>query len=331
MYRKYPALSEALGIRIERYKSRLSYIERLEKAGAIYAIRPEKVEAKALCMDEGKLKCFYMQGYETAETNFAAVMDYLKKFADLWLTFGTALLGTSVIGDIVKEIYSDYTPASALTLALLVIILAVYCYLSRDRKIEPYKRTRNFVGLYSAEGSGAIEADFDNGLIAREEEVIRLIQAVGYAFQAGHGLSVCLTGKSGCGKSTIIHLFEQDERTKSSFRTINYSEHYHFLSDYTFRDGLTEAGGERIVVILDQFERFFQLPAEQQESAEEVVRDLAGRGVVVHFSLREEYLARFLMRFEPDDLTRCTGTYSGILYERIPLLFQYIHLYRGRF
>lgn len=79
MYRKYPALSEALGSRIERYKSRLSYIERLEKAGAIYAIRPEKVEAKALCMDERKLKRFYMQGYETAETNFAAVMDYLRK------------------------------------------------------------------------------------------------------------------------------------------------------------------------------------------------------------------------------------------------------------
>ena len=26
------------------------------------------------------------------------------------------------------------------------------------------------------------------------------------------------------------------------------------------------------------------------------------------------------MRFDPDDLTRCTGTHSGILYERIPLL-----------
>lgn len=141
-----------------------------------------------------------------------------------------------------------------------------------------------------------------------------------YAFQAGHGLSVCLTGKSGCGKSSIIHLFEQDERSKSSFRTINYSEHYHFLSDYAGRDGLTEAGGERTVVILDQFERYFQLPAEQQERAEEVVRDLAGRGVVILFSLREEYLARFLMRFDPDDLTRCTGTHSGILYERIPLL-----------
>ena len=44
-----------------------------------------------------------------------------------------------MIGDIVKEIYSDYTPTSALTLAILVIILAIYGYLSRTEKLSPIK------------------------------------------------------------------------------------------------------------------------------------------------------------------------------------------------
>lgn len=77
-YREYPNLTRCLNNRIELYKSQLDDIERLEASNEVYVIRPEKVIANGFCMNEGKLREFYDQGYQIAEKEFEKIINFIQ-------------------------------------------------------------------------------------------------------------------------------------------------------------------------------------------------------------------------------------------------------------
>lgn len=77
-YRDYPKLVEAVRRRHIIYNRTLEFIEKHEKAGHIFVIRPqERVKIGRLEKDEKKLKELYEMGYHTAEMLYGEMVKYL--------------------------------------------------------------------------------------------------------------------------------------------------------------------------------------------------------------------------------------------------------------
>lgn len=69
VYRKYPAIREALSNRNKLYNYQLELIEKLEDQKLAFVIRPEKtIEVDRIEKNTGKLEALYNEGYELAST-----------------------------------------------------------------------------------------------------------------------------------------------------------------------------------------------------------------------------------------------------------------------
>lgn len=67
MYRKYPALRDAIRTRNAMYNKQISLVEELEERGEIIVIRPEKpIEVDRMERDTRKLLALYEEGYNCA-------------------------------------------------------------------------------------------------------------------------------------------------------------------------------------------------------------------------------------------------------------------------
>lgn len=203
---------------------------------------------------------------------------------------------------------------------MFVIGLSVIAYVTllfhrkqqeRIKRIIPYKKSNTFVGLYSIEESKAIEANFDNGLISREKEVEYIDKVLWTIWeQPGYKRGICLVGASGCGKSTIINLLEYGKYRESNdeYNIYNFSDKYDYLEDYlkdTFKiDYVTEIQKrtKNIVIIFDQFERFFSLKEEKKVMVKRCIEHLSISNVAIIFSLREEFFLQFLYYFDINHL-----------------------------
>nr|WP_255489812.1 patatin family protein [Dysgonomonas sp. 25] len=74
-YRKYPALRQALSQRNSLYNAQLELVEKLEAAGEVLVIRPEKpVVVDRIEKDVSKLQELYEEGYACAGKFFARTM-----------------------------------------------------------------------------------------------------------------------------------------------------------------------------------------------------------------------------------------------------------------
>lgn len=69
IYKKYPAMREALGCRNSLYNAQLDLVDRLEDEGAIHVIRPQNpVSVDRIEKDTKKLVALYEEGYECAKS-----------------------------------------------------------------------------------------------------------------------------------------------------------------------------------------------------------------------------------------------------------------------
>lgn len=65
IYRKYPAMREALSNRNSLYNSQLDLVDRLEEEGSVFVIRPQKpIIVDRIEKDVNKLTALYKEGYE---------------------------------------------------------------------------------------------------------------------------------------------------------------------------------------------------------------------------------------------------------------------------
>lgn len=79
-YRDYPKFVKAMKRRHAKYNKTLLKIEKLEKAGKIFVIRPKQaVEVGRLEKDAEKMKALYNIGYSDAEQCYDALIEYLNK------------------------------------------------------------------------------------------------------------------------------------------------------------------------------------------------------------------------------------------------------------
>lgn len=69
IYRKYPAMREALGHRNSLYNAQLDLIDKLEEEGQIYVIRPNNpIIVDRIEKDTDKLTALYEEGYECGKS-----------------------------------------------------------------------------------------------------------------------------------------------------------------------------------------------------------------------------------------------------------------------
>lgn len=218
------------------------------------------------------------------------------------------VLALSVSYELVKQFMGD-NDILIIWIFIAAYIVLLFCRKWQERimTIKPYERSNTFVGLYSIEESKAIEANFDNGLINREKEVEYIEKILRTIWgQQGHKRGICLVGASGCGKSTILNLLEHGKYRKinDEYDIYNFSDKYDYLEDYlkdTFKADYSlniQKSLRNIVIILDQFERFFSLKEEKKDMIKGCIKKLSLPNVAIIFSLREEYFLQFIYTFD---------------------------------
>lgn len=78
-YRKYPQLLRTILRRSRMYNKTLSYIEKWEREGKVFVIRPEVPEVSRTEQDYETLLNFYQNGYDIMEQRFSAMKEYLER------------------------------------------------------------------------------------------------------------------------------------------------------------------------------------------------------------------------------------------------------------
>lgn len=200
-----------------------------------------------------------------------------------------------------------------IVIAALAVVIAFVLNRSNQTKVEGYRRQEGFefIGLYDLSAS---ELQKSSDIISREEEAHYLSHVLeNLVFrQTSIKQAVCLTGKSGCGKSTILSFFKKEYQDQ--YDIYDFTGYYH-----NFEAALTEmlgsnpeqalqaqSRGKKIIFILDQFERFFFLPQKKREQMRELMIRVSRKNTAMVLSMREEYLADFMKEFDVNNMKRDT-------------------------
>lgn len=81
-YKEYMGLTHALEMRWKVYNDQLDEIERLEKEGKVFVIRPSQdIKVKRAERDPEKLELLYRQGYSDAQHAFGAMQKWMQEKA----------------------------------------------------------------------------------------------------------------------------------------------------------------------------------------------------------------------------------------------------------
>ncbi len=210
---------------------------------------------------------------------------------------------------------------------LVILVVGVLLLKSRATKnrIEAYRRTEgfSFLGLYNIAVVKDLESD---DILSREAEAAYIRQTLeDLVFpQKTIKQAVCLTGTSGCGKSTILSFFRKmygDDYLIYDM-TDNYPNFKMILETHlgeNVKNSLEEkVRNKKVVFILDQFERYFFLDEQKKREVRDLIMLIARKNTALILSMREEYLADFMKEFNVNNLKvlgrdRQNGNESGIL------------------
>ena len=208
--------------------------------------------------------------------------------------------------DVQTRHFSLFTQISIWTGTMIFVLSATFINEKRKRgRIIPYCRKEDFefLGLYDLKDNNIGN---QRDILSRDEEIRYMHQVLEETIlpQVSVKQALCITGPSGCGKSIILKFFKR--AYKDEYKIFDFSGNYHeFLGhmvslfgtniDYRISE-MTSAG--KVIFILDQFERFFFLSESEQKNIQEIIRYLCRKNTGIIVSLREEYLADFLKRFD---------------------------------
>ena len=216
--------------------------------------------------------------------------------------------------------------------ALLIVAIILFVNKKDDvTSITPYSRTDefHFCGLYNLKNSN-LKGCTD--VLPRDEEVKymhTILEEIIFP-QEDVKQALCITGPSGYGKSIILDFFKREYA--NAYNIYDFSGNYHEFTGYmtalfgthidTAISRLLYKG--KIVFVLDQFERFFFLSEQEQQKIQEIIKFMCKKNTGIIVSLREEYLADFLTRFDMNNLLstneKSTSVPCGILKEMFSVL-----------
>ncbi len=192
---------------------------------------------------------------------------------------------------------------------LLFVPLIAFARGKGKNNVIPYSRQDNFefLGLYNLKDSNI---DNRHDILKRDEEINYMQQILEEIIfpQSSVKQALCITGPSGSGKSIILNFFKFIYKDK--YKIFDFSGNYHEFYGHMISlfgsnidqklSAITSTG--KAVFILDQFERFFFLPEQEQLRIQEIIKYLCRKNTGIILSLREEYLADFLKKFDMNNL-----------------------------
>lgn len=211
-------------------------------------------------------------------------------------------------------VISNFPLIYQVVLVLTMFVVGIILFLKKTSvqklSIEPYSRKDKFafLGLHDLSKENVSLQSSD--IVPRKDEVKHINEVLEKTIFPQENVKqlLCLTGQSGCGKSTIISFLENEYKDKYQF--------YNFTCDYNIIDTkildvfgtnpeakiaeLTYAN--KVVIILDQFERYFFLNDEKKEKVKALIAQLAKKNSAIIVSLREEYLAEFFREFNMNNI-----------------------------
>lgn len=213
------------------------------------------------------------------------------------------------------DVHLRHLPESYRILVIVVgVLIPALTVMIADRDVEinnqsPYCRKDGFefLGLHNLKDSNLVG---QHDVLPRDEEsayMHRMLEEVIFP-QTSVKQALCITGPSGCGKSTILNIFRQTYQNE--YKIFDFSGNYHefyghmvsvFGTNMDQRISQLTSDG-KIVFILDQFERFFFLSKKEQDIIRNIIHRLCREKTGIIVSLREEYLADFLKRFDMNNL-----------------------------
>lgn len=222
------------------------------------------------------------------------------------------------------EYFPSYIQIFILIVAVTVGGVLLYNkFKIKKNSIDPYIRKENFsfLGLHDLSKEKTLNKESD--VVPREEEIHYIKEMLDETILPQKQVKqiLCLTGQSGCGKSTIISFFKNEYDKEYQF--------FDFTCDYNNIEikiqevfgtnpeekiaELTYAG--KVIIILDQFERYFFLSPEKKDAVRELIANLTRENLGIIISLRQEYLANFLKEFDMNNIKASSTDYkmNGIM------------------
>ena len=248
----------------------------------------------------------YIARMKQPDHNIYGVSPFVYKFI---VALGIALW-ILVFFDVLIKYLPMSTRAAIWGVTLAVgILIAFMLGKTGKANIVPYSRKDDFefLGLYDLKDSNL---DNRRDVIKRDEEVKYMQQVLEEIIfpQVSVKQALCITGPSGCGKSIIMNFFKQTY--KNEYQIFDFAGNYHEFDGHMVSlfgtnmdvkiSELTSRG--KVVFILDQFERFFFLSKKEQKRIQDIIKYLCKKNTGIIVSLREEYLADFLKRFDMNNL-----------------------------
>lgn len=228
-------------------------------------------------------------------------------------TYGSALICALIVLTIMQIWIAGFSITVKVILDVIVLVIATVVAVWKNRqhqeKVEAYRRQDGFefIGLYDLSGEQNLKS---SDILSREEEVTYLNQVLEDLIfrQDSVKQALCLTGKSGCGKSTILSFFQ---KTYGEIYQI-----YDFTGNYTNlsvkireifgteleQELMRRSRKKKMIFILDQFERFFFLDEDKREQVRNLILALNRKNTALILSMREEYLADFMKEFDVNNM-----------------------------
>lgn len=199
--------------------------------------------------------------------------------------------------------------AAAAVILVIAALIALMQNANRKKDVDGYKRGENFefLGLYNLSEQENLES---RDILSRESEaeyLNHLLESLIFR-QNVVKQAVCLTGESGCGKSTILSFFKKKYGEKYEIHDFsgNYTNLIPAIVELFGSDPAQElivrAQKKKVVLIFDQFERYFFLDEEKKAQTREVILMLSRKNTALVFSLRQEYLADFMKEFDVNNM-----------------------------
>lgn len=255
-----------------------------------------RMDEKVISRHKGLHRNIYLPLNAMIYDNFAEFIIFL-----LGLSFASQILEMVFGSDKNMDMYGTVLSAA------LFICLQVYHRIQEKKKVLPYKATEQFSGLYCVDNLEKLGLQSRSGLLSREKEVRYLYEAVEFILKQDQGKQgICLIGKSGCGKSTILYFLKKC--CFPEIEVLDYSKKYDSIIWNLYNDlgrdweKKIEDANHKYLFIFDQFEQFFYKTDKIQQEIEKVIGKLTVKNVAIIFSIRDEFLSRFIKRFDLNNL-----------------------------
>lgn len=220
-----------------------------------------------------------------------------------------ALIIVSVLQLVIEPLPLPACILADISILIIALTFALIKNCLEKAGIESYQRHKGFefIGLYDLSEPNALEG---TDILSREEEVTYLRQMLEELIFSQEGVkqAICLTGKSGCGKSTILAFFKKkyNDAYQIYDLTGNYTNLQSALSEKfgtsPNQELMIRTRDHKMLFIFDQFERYFFLDEEKKRQFRNQITDLSRKNTGIILSMREEYLAEFMKEFDINDL-----------------------------